>query len=43
MKALQQRSDELGAEDLTASKLETALWSAAALTMPRKASGRKSA
>ena len=42
MKALQQRSDELGAEDLTASKLETALWSAAALTMSRKVSGKKS-
>ena len=38
MNALQRRCDELGAPDLTPAKLERALWSAAALTIPKKAS-----
>lgn len=38
MNALQRRCDELGAPDLTPAKLERALWSAAALTIPKKVS-----
>jgi hypothetical protein len=36
MKALHRKCDDLGADDLTPAKLESALWSAAALTMPKK-------
>jgi hypothetical protein len=36
MKALQRKCDDIGADDLTPAKLESALWSAAALTMPKK-------
>ena len=41
MAALQRRSDELGAPELTPSMLERALWSEAALTIPKKATLKK--
>jgi hypothetical protein len=41
MKALNRKCDDLGANDLTPAKLESALWSAAALTIPKKANTHK--